>query len=47
MKLGSVLIKDTAASALKKNGGYGITLFVENKPEPKPNVVTVGILGMT
>jgi copper ion binding protein len=50
MVLGSVLNKDVAAAALKKNGEYGITGFVENKPVPKksgPNVVTVGVSGMT
>ena len=50
MVLGSALNKDVAAVALKKNGGYGVTGFVENKPAPKksgPSVVTVGVSGMT
>jgi len=50
MVLGSVLNKDVAAVALKKNGGYKVTGFVENKPAPKKprsNVVTVGVSGMT
>jgi copper chaperone CopZ len=47
---GAVLDRDVAAAALNKNGGYGITGFVENKPAPKKSgsgVVTVGVSGMT
>jgi hypothetical protein len=47
MVLGSVLKKDVVAAALKKNGGYGVTGFIEMKPPSKSRVVTLGISGMT
>jgi hypothetical protein len=45
MKIGSDLKKDIVAAALKKNGGYGVTGFIEKKPTS--NVVVLGISGMT
>lgn len=45
MKAGASLKKETAAAVLKRNGGYGITGFKEQKP--KPNTVAISVSGMT